>query len=1163
MKRKLLQVIFSVIAILLCVTSLSGTAILPVQADGAKLAFDYGDGQVAANESISASELFALALGSAPVGAEKAYLEELSDIRLFYNTAIPSENISTNYHRESGSLDVSVQSYAYTAKNGVTVEWIPQSATIEGQTKTLDPSYSCHFENLSQLATGDFQMEVVFSTVIQLPGNALSLLANDAYTAGVAALESLNVYAEEYRAWEAARDRYLAYTAYLEAVQNFEDYQAALKIYEAENIVYQQYCRDYEQYRVTLLLYENWRQYYAYQKFLEEGVERYRLYLEYRSQVDKVLAKLEILETLFVSDSHNWQLYASLMGGTVTEVVARKDELVAAGCNAKDINAAGEATEELRTLMKEYAKLRGAEYSSKHDKTAALYAFYSQNYAALRAGYTKLYGALISLYDNSLVVSKLDLEGKLAHFQQFVGQLYYVATVLDDTVKTSDSWTISKKSLTDVVEECHRVTDTNTASPDGVPMPTAEVAEVKPVDPIEEPTAPDPVVKPTAPDEVSEPKKPDEVSDPSLSAIPPVAVDPGAAPEAPGLSPCLVQLAEEVGSGKLTKRTVAEEGKTLTLTTTCTRLVSIDNKKVVTFYDADRKTVLYQTTLEYGSPITYRGPDIQNKQDNQYYYSFYRWELADHTPAELVANSDLSLYARYWQRDRFYTVTWILDGVRYTEQYVWGATPISPFPNEKPESEGYTYRFSGWRSDSFSEMGIFDVCGDVTYVASFEPIPKTFTVTWVFSFADGNDAVFEEEYKYLDYPRCSGNTEYADTSYRYTCKGWQENLQSVTTDTVYHAKLDRVPLAVADNGAVLDVVHTENELRVNCTADRVDMREAALSARAAGKKLVLAWDDFTVTVLEDALEALVNSNCRKIGVVRQNDSNIGRTYTLAYYNSLNYPIEPAFEILLQINLQGGKQISLYVLQNEEWVSVGDDEIRHTGALTYRAVDVHSINVSSSSNCDLSQIPVSAEVGSIIDLRVTCKFGYEVSAATVRLADGRTLEVTDLCFVMPNSAVSVDLTVTRIVYHVSFVVDGTVIFEKEYFLGEQIELPQAPTKASDGAYDYTFGGWSREVTVAYGSERTMVIEAIFIATEIPVKDPYKSLHNNNLFLTVILPCFLGLVAVAVGVLIFFKRRKTCASATQITCLREDVTVVDAPLQNGQGAIHAENDQTDES
>ena len=563
---------------------------------------------------------------------------------------------------------------------------------------------------------------------------------------------------------------------------------------------------------------------------------------------------------------------------------------------------------------------------------------------------------------------------------------------------------------------------------------------------------------------------------------------------------------------------------TLDLTTVCSRLVSIDNKKLVTFYDSDRKTVLYQITLEYGSPITYLGPDVSKKQDAHYNYEFYRWENADYTPAQMVATSDLSLYARYWQHERFYTVTWILDGVSYDEQYNYGATPVSPFPSEKAENEGYTYRFSGWSSASYEEGGLHPVTGNVTYTARFEPIPKQFTVTWIFEGIDGKNVVVEEQYEYLAYPRYTGNTEYADSNYRYTFKGWQETVQSVKGNASYHARIEKTPLAVTDAGETLNVTHTSDALTVDCTADRVDIREAAQSANTAGKRLVLAWEEFTLTLTPDAVAMLINSPCRKLGITQKEVTPIGTVYTVGFFNSLNYSISPTFSVLLESRSEANSPMAAYLLRDGEWQSIGDTAAELQGSASFRIARLASITVLPVSNCDLSQLVRMAEVGKTVDLKLGCKFGFEVSSAVVRLADGTPIEVKDLTFVMPNGDVTVELTVSQIVYHVSFVVDGVVILEKDYLLGEQIVAPADPTKASDGVFDYTFGGWSKSVTVAYGADRNPIFEAVFVATEIPKVDPYKSLHNNNLFLTVILPIFLSVVAAGVIALIVLKTLK---------------------------------------
>ena len=47
-------------------------------------------------------------------------------------------------------------------------------------------------------------------------------------------------------------------------------------------------------------------------------------------------------------------------------------------------------------------------------------------------------------------------------------------------------------------------------------------------------------------------------------------------------------------------------------------------------------------------------------------------------------------------------------------------------------------------------------------------------------------------------------------------------------------------------------------------------------------------------------------------------------------------------------------------------------------------------------------------------------------------------------------------------------DGTVISEKEYLVGDTVEIPADPTKASDNTYKYIFAGWDREVVACDGN-----------------------------------------------------------------------------------------------
>ncbi len=52
---------------------------------------------------------------------------------------------------------------------------------------------------------------------------------------------------------------------------------------------------------------------------------------------------------------------------------------------------------------------------------------------------------------------------------------------------------------------------------------------------------------------------------------------------------------------------------------------------------------------------------------------------------------------------------------------------------------------------------------------------------------------------------------------------------------------------------------------------------------------------------------------------------------------------------------------------------------------------------------------------------------------------------------------------RLSYTVEFLdYDGSVISRKDYFYGDEVEIPENPTKESDSEYEYSFFGWDKEI-----------------------------------------------------------------------------------------------------
>ena len=1090
--------------------------------------FDYSLSALENKQSLSASEIFYRIYGVYPPDAEKEYLDTLSGITLRYTDLIPPSIVSTSYNGDQGTLDVTVPSYIYTASNGVAVEWIPETAILEGDEKSFSKSgegYVCRFENL--LYSKDFNIYVTFSWQAELGADAVDLLLTKSYADGVEALKIVEAYEETFlNPYLEALKKYEVYEAYRQALKDHAQYLLDLEQYEKKLEEYQAYLPAYESYLAKKAAYDaylqnkaDWDQYYAYQEFLLNDLQKYNEYLLYQAKVNKVLSKLAILESLFVSDSHNWTFYPSLMGSTVTSVTSRKDELITAGCNAADILNADNATASLRKLLTEYSELRKAEYASEHTKTAALYAYYTAHYIELRDEFALLYGSLISLYDNEFVVLYADKEGKLERFQQFIGQLYVTTTCLDDSEKgmRMENWQISGKSLSAVVEAINLIQDTGSSAPGDVVMPESEVERVEAVEPIEKPTITlSPVPKPTAPAEVKEPQKPTFVAEPDKENSPPVAEHPGAVPARPPMADALWNLALAIRAGEVPKREAEGISRSLVLRKTVSCPISIHNLKTVTFYDMDGTTVLYQQTVNYGESVTYGGGSLQ-KTDPYYVYYFRGWVLSDGSAASFdQVFENLSIFANYQTERRVYTVRWILDGVAADTYYHYGEMPKPPFSLEKPGGGDMMYRFTGWDKD------VAAVTENAVYTGGFELIPRTYAVTWSFG-----EQKIVEQVKHGDLPVFPKSTpSYSDGVYYYEFLGWDKDLSlPVTGDRIFYAKYARKTLATAGNGASLEVTNDGKSITVLAGNSDVFIRYVAEYAISQELPLTIRWRHFSATYSQQSLARLINSACDKVDIDQRTASG-GVAYTVSYQDAAgkDIGIKPGAVLSLYPMNEDGSGCQYSILENGAWVDLTETQKDIFGSVTLLIKESGRILAERNEFCNISALPLYAFSGQWVSLDLQCEFGYEIVGAVITKANGMRIEVEGTKFQMPVGDISIQLKVEKIVYHVTFMVDGKIYSQADYFLGEEIKLPQKPQKAQDDTYSYEFLEWSPTVTIAMGSNRNLSYQAVFSKNLLKGVDPYRSGNNNNRLLNTYLPIGLGVLAVGIGVLVYFKIRK---------------------------------------
>ena len=1141
MMKKLRYLGISATALLLCLLCLAGSALQP-RAEAVDL-FHYGISGVESNETVAPSVLFASLLGTAPTASEQAYLDELSGLKLTYNTAIPS-NVATDYNGDTGILAVSVNPYVYTAANGATVTWVPTHATVGDRKLALtlsDGAYLCQFENLFH--SNDFEMEIDYTCELSIPKATADVLFGASYAAATEAQELLNIYQSERAAYEALKSRYLAYEAYEAAVEAYNYYV------DVELPAYEKAVEDYAPYAAHLekvAAYEAWQQYWAYQEFMTGDVQaKYQAYQNYLKQIAPIQARLNVLETLFVQDSHGWQLYGSLMGGTVDTVLANRDKLIEYGESkgkkkefTMHISNAGSATDALRKLMKEYSSLRSAKYASEHWKLTALYNFYAKNHSTLSENFSKLYEALEYLGYDGLVRGTLSAEGKLERYDQFVGQLYITQACLDDKEvmgPASQVVVCRTNYLKDVVEPLHILTD-GTASPKGVSMPATEVPKVEKVEQIDKPQVEEIRVKPKWDGKIPEtPVEPTVVTKPDEANAPTLPDEPlGDEPKAPVFATSLQALMTDLKAGTLPKRVATKDSYSYTLHHKAIMPVSIRNLKTVTFYGYDGKTILDQQTLDYGSRVIYKGPDMTRASDEKSHYEFLGWvTLPDKTAVELVATSNMSLYAYYLETPRFYRVTWILDGKTESQTVQAGVDPakICPFITQKSPDRAYTYTFSGWDKE------LSPVYSDVTYRGSFLATPQEYTVTWVLG-----DRVETEQVAYGEVPVYSGDTAKPADDYRYEFLGWDFTPTAVKGDVTYTARYRNVALAKNETNVVLRIEHTEDAIRIYVEGARADVREAALLAQESAQALEIFLQSFSLRIEAEDLSTLTESRCRKIGIFDAQVEGNATVYRVGYLNGAGtlLDLQIPSQLTMLENEEGGTYVGYLLFDADEWVTV-EDGTSLEGEFSIRVKNVFKMDVVSNEPCNLSRLPVFFEADAEVDLSlIGCVFGYEITSATLVLEDGSRLPVDAMRFVMPNAALTVELTISKIIYNVSFTVDGVVIHTEEVDMGEEIIPPANPTKATDDKFSYKFAGWSPEPSIAFGEERDLVFEATFSTT--PVGTPFVGDRSQFIkLLTTVICIAAAVLAVIVALIVFLcirkrkKKRKAeaIAAAVEVT------------------------------
>ena len=336
------------------------------------------------NTVLDGAALYEALFEESPTEGENAYFDVIG-LTLSYNSAISAGCISTDYDKEAGTLLLTVRPYRYTAENGVEVVWLPTRATVEGTDVALteaDGAYTACMEGLFR--SENFDMTVDYSWSVEIPATVLETARNGAYLVGSAALEEQAEYERAYAEYLRISADYVAWQTYLEKKLAYEAYTEALTAYNAQVAAYDAYVEAKAIYEREDAAYGEWQDYFVALSAYTEAYTKYTAYQSYLSGMETVERKLLLPDCIFLYDSHSWGLYASIMGGNVSMVIDRRDELInVLHCSEADVNLARDATEALRVLLKGYYDIRTATYSSEYERAQAKYEYYRKHYKKL------------------------------------------------------------------------------------------------------------------------------------------------------------------------------------------------------------------------------------------------------------------------------------------------------------------------------------------------------------------------------------------------------------------------------------------------------------------------------------------------------------------------------------------------------------------------------------------------------------------------------------------------------------------------------------------------------------------------------------------------------------------------------------------------------------
>lgn len=216
-------------------------------------------------------------------------------------------------------------------------------------------------------------------------------------------------------------------------------------------------------------------------------------------------------------------------------------------------------------------------------------------------------------------------------------------------------------------------------------------------------------------------------------------------------------------------------------------------------WDVDGK--VGSTYVRINEAPVYQGETPTQAPTNESEFVFKGWAKTQGGEVVDLANEtiteDTTYYAVFEGTTRYYTITFVVDGVKETKQFEYNATPDYGKTPAKAATEIAEYVFKGWATtengEVMSELPAVTVA--TTYYAVFAENRLLYNINWVVNGSTTTTLVQKNSI-----PAYEGETPTKpEDDYVYTFKGWatSENgevlseLPEVTDDATYYAVFDQ------------------------------------------------------------------------------------------------------------------------------------------------------------------------------------------------------------------------------------------------------------------------------------------------------------------------------------------------------------------------------------